>query len=106
MGQGNETAFAQIVSDRLGVPPARIQVLWGDSDALGAGRGNGGSGAVSVGGSAVARAAGKVIERGRRIAAPLLEAAAEGVGLRDGRVSGAGDPRGGAFDAPARAAPP
>ena len=37
MGQGNETAFAQIVSERLGVPPARIQVLWGDSDALGAG---------------------------------------------------------------------
>ena len=46
MGQGNETAFAQIVSDRLGVPPERIQVFWGDSDALGAGRGNGGSGAL------------------------------------------------------------
>ncbi|HJV54766.1 MAG TPA: xanthine dehydrogenase family protein, partial [Methylomirabilota bacterium] len=43
MGQGNETAFAQIVSDRLGLPPGRIQVFWGDSDALGAGRGNGGS---------------------------------------------------------------
>src|SRR5438132_2501635 len=42
MGQGNETAFAQIVSDRLGLPPDRIQVFWGDSDALGAGRGNGG----------------------------------------------------------------
>src|SRR2546421_6322754 len=47
MGQGNETAFAQIVSERLGVPPERIQVLWGDSDALSAGRGNGGSGAPS-----------------------------------------------------------
>src|SRR5205809_4737563 len=68
MGQGNETAFAQIVSDRLGVPPERIQVLWGDSDALSAGRGNGGSGALSVGGSAVTRATEKVIERGRRIA--------------------------------------
>ena len=43
MGQGNETAFAQIVCDRLGVPPERVQVFWGDSDALGAGRGNGGS---------------------------------------------------------------
>ena len=50
MGQGNETAFAQIVCERLGVPPDLIQVLWGDSDALGAGRGNGGSGALSVGG--------------------------------------------------------
>ena len=104
MGQGNETAFAQIVADRLGVPPARIQVLWGDSDALGAGRGNGGSGALSVGGSAVARAADKVIERGRRIAARLLEAAAADVVFRDGRFSVAGTDRGVAFDAVARAA--
>src|SRR6058998_1803550 len=104
MGQGNETAFAQIVSDRLGVPPARIQVLWGDSDALGVGRGNGGSGALSVGGSAVARAAEKVIERGRRIAAHLLEAAAEDVVLGDGRFSVAGTDRGVTFDAVARAA--
>src|SRR6185295_10513576 len=56
MGQGNETAFTQIVSDRLGLPPDRIQVFSGDSDALDAGRGNGGSGAISVGGSAVLRA--------------------------------------------------
>src|SRR3989442_9249902 len=51
MGQGNETAFAQIVSDRLGVPPERIQVLWGDSDALSAGRGNGGAGGLGGGGA-------------------------------------------------------
>ena len=42
MGQGNETAFTQIVSDRLGVPPERIQVFAGDTDLLDAGRGNGG----------------------------------------------------------------
>src|SRR5213593_919797 len=104
MGQGNETAFTQIVCDRLGVPPERIQVLWGDSDALSAGRGNGGSGALSVGGSAVARAAEKVIERGRRIAAHLLEAAAEDVVLGDGRFTVAGTDRGMTFDAMARAA--
>src|SRR6267143_234602 len=46
MGQGNDTAFTQIVADRLGVPPSRVQVLSGDTDALGAGRGNGGSGAL------------------------------------------------------------
>src|SRR5262249_52306927 len=63
MGQGNETAFAQIVSERLGVSPSKIQVFWGDSDALDAGRGNGGSGALGVGGSAVTRAAEKVLER-------------------------------------------
>ncbi|PYM28168.1 MAG: carbon monoxide dehydrogenase [Candidatus Rokuibacteriota bacterium] len=104
MGQGNETAFAQIVSERLGVPPSRIRVLWGDSDALGAGRGNGGSGAMSVGGSAVLRATDKVIERGRRIAAAQLEAAPEDVVLRDGSFLVAGTDRGVAFNAVARAA--
>jgi carbon-monoxide dehydrogenase large subunit len=104
MGQGNETAFAQIVSDRLGVPPSRIQVFWGDSDALGAGRGNGGSGALSVGGSAVTRAAEKVIERGRRIAAHLLEAAPPDVVLRDERFVVTGTDRGVTFTAVARAA--
>jgi aerobic carbon-monoxide dehydrogenase large subunit len=104
MGQGNETAFAQIVSDRLGVPPERIKVFWGDSDALGAGRGNGGSGAVSVGGSAVLRATEKVIERGRRIAAHLMEAAPEDVSLRDGRFTVAGTDRGVTFASVARAA--
>jgi aerobic carbon-monoxide dehydrogenase large subunit len=104
MGQGNETAFAQIVSERLGVPPARIRVLWGDSDLLGAGRGNGGSGALSVGGSAVLRATEKVIERGRRIAAHQLEAAPEDIVLRDGTFSVAGTDRGVPFAAVARAA--
>ncbi len=104
MGQGNETAFAQIVSDRLGLPPSRIKVFWGDSDALGAGRGNGGSGAVSVGGSAVLRATEKVIERGRRIAAHLMEAAPEDVSLRDGRFTVAGTDRGVTFASVARAA--
>jgi aerobic carbon-monoxide dehydrogenase large subunit len=94
MGQGNETAFAQIVADRLGVAPDRVQVFWGDSDALGAGRGNGGSGALTVGGSAVTRAVDKVIERGRRIAAHLLEAATEDVVFRDGRFGVAGTDRG------------
>jgi len=104
MGQGNETAFAQIVSDRLGVPPERIQVFWGDSDALGAGRGNGGSGALTVGGSAVLRATDRVIERGRRIAARLLEAAFEDVVLHNGRFTVAGTDRGVPFAAVARAA--
>jgi carbon-monoxide dehydrogenase large subunit len=104
MGQGNETAFAQIVSERLGVPPARIRVLWGDSDALGAGRGNGGSGALSVGGSAVLRASDKIIERGRRLAAAQLEAAVEDVVFRDGKFGVAGTDKGVGFAAVARAA--
>jgi aerobic carbon-monoxide dehydrogenase large subunit len=104
MGQGNETAFTQIVSDRLGVPPERIQVFWGDTDTLGAGRGNGGSGALSVGGSAVTRAADKAIERGRKIAAHMLEAAPQDVVLRDGKFQVAGTDKGMALTAVARAA--
>ncbi|HZI80743.1 MAG TPA: molybdopterin cofactor-binding domain-containing protein, partial [Vicinamibacterales bacterium] len=104
MGQGNETAFAQIVSERLGVPPARIEVLWGDSDALGAGRGNGGSGALSVGGSAIARASDKVVERGRRIAARMLEAAPEDIVFADGRFTVTGTDKGLTFADVARAA--
>src|SRR5437868_9479044 len=104
MGQGNDTAFTQIVAERLGVPPSRVQVLSGDTDALGAGRGNGGSGALTVGGSAVLRATDKVIERGRRIAAHLLEAAPEDVALRDGMFAVAGTDRGVTFAEVARAA--
>ena len=104
MGQGNETAFAQIVSERLGLPPARIQVLWGDSDALDAGRGNGGSGAITVGGSAVLRASEKIVERGRRIAARMLEAAPEDVQYGDGRFSVAGTDKGVSFAEVARTA--
>jgi carbon-monoxide dehydrogenase large subunit len=104
MGQGNDTAFTQIIADRLGVPPARVQVLSGDTDALGSGRGNGGSGALTVGGSAVLRATDKIVERGRRIAAQLLEAAPEDVALRDGRFAVAGTDRGVSFADVARAA--
>jgi carbon-monoxide dehydrogenase large subunit len=104
MGQGNETAFAQIVSERLGVEPGRIQVRWGDSDALGAGRGNGGSGALTVGGSAIVRATERIIERGRRIAARALEAAPEDVVFREGRFTVTGTDKGIAFAAVARAA--
>jgi carbon-monoxide dehydrogenase large subunit len=104
MGQGNETAFAQIVSEQLGLPPERIQVMWGDSDALDAGRGNGGSGAITVGGSAVLRASEKIVERGRRIAARMLEAAPEDVQYRDARFTVAGTDRGVSFAEVARTA--
>jgi carbon-monoxide dehydrogenase large subunit len=104
MGQGNETAFVQIVADHLGVAPERIQVLAGDTDALGAGRGNGGSGALSVGGSAVLRATERAIQRGRRIAAHVLEAAPDDVALRDGRFVVAGTDRGVPWNQVARTA--
>jgi len=104
MGQGNETAFTQLVSAGLGVSPDRIHVFAGDTDNLGTGRGNGGSGALSVGGSAVVRAVDKVIERGRRIAAHLLEAAHEDVAFREGRFVVAGTDRGVTLGSVAKAA--
>src|SRR2546427_11775060 len=72
MGQGNDTAFTQIVADRLGVPPARVQVLSGDTDALGAGRGNGGAGPPPRGGPAAVRRAEKGVAPGGRGAAHPL----------------------------------
>jgi len=104
MGQGNETAFAQIVAEKLAVPVERIQVLWGDTDSLGAGRGNGGSGALTVGGSAVMQASDRIVERGRRIAARMLEAAAEDIAYKDGRFTVAGTDKGVGFAEVARTA--
>src|SRR5262249_60324316 len=101
---GHRTGLTPIGGRGTGVAPGRLQGFWGDSDLLGAGRGNGGSGAIGVGGSAVLRATEKVIERGRRIAAHLLEAAVDDVKLTDGRFSVAGTDRGVAFGAVARAA--
>ena len=104
MGQGNETAFVQLVSDRLGVDVERIQVMAGDTDALEFGRGNGGSGAISVGGAAVLGAVDKVVAKGRRMAAHLLEAAAEDVVFKDARFTVTGTDRGLTLAALARAA--
>ena len=104
MGQGNETAFAQLVGAGLGVPLDRIQVFAGDTDAIEVGRGNGGSGAISVGGAAVLGAVEKIVTKGRRLAAHLLEAAAEDVVFKDGRFNVAGTDKGMTLAAVARAA--
>jgi carbon-monoxide dehydrogenase large subunit len=75
VGQGLETTMTQLVADRFGVAPE--QVVWegGDTDLLPSGKGNGGSGALCIGGSAVTLAVDNVIEKARGIAAELLEAA-------------------------------
>ncbi|HYZ24686.1 MAG TPA: xanthine dehydrogenase family protein molybdopterin-binding subunit, partial [Rhodopila sp.] len=69
VGQGLETAFSQLVAERFGVPLERILYEGGDTDLLAGGKGNGGSGALCVGGSAVTLAIDKVIEKARQIAA-------------------------------------
>jgi carbon-monoxide dehydrogenase large subunit len=104
MGQGHETAFVQLVSERLGVAPGNIRLVLGDTDAIAAGRGNGGSSALSVGGAAVVTAADRVIAKGTQIAAHLLEAAAGDVVFGGGRFSVVGTDRGVGIADVARAA--
>jgi carbon-monoxide dehydrogenase large subunit len=103
-GQGHETSFAQIVADRLGVPAGRVAVVEGDTAAVPMGTGTFGSRSIAVGGSATDRAAAKIIDKGRRIAAHLMEADAADVTFADGVFAVAGTDRAVAFADVARAA--
>jgi len=76
-GQGHETAWSQLVADRLGVPFENVEVLHGDTQISARGLDSYGSRSLVVGGVAVSMAADKVIEKARVIAAHLLEANAE-----------------------------
>ncbi len=92
-GQGHATTFAQILASRLGVPLARIRIVEGDTAAVPYGTGTFGSRSIAVGGSALHVAATKVVEKGRRIAAHLLEAAEADVAFADGRFAVQGTDR-------------
>ena len=78
-GQGHETTFAQVVADFLGVEPSDVVVKHGDTQSAPQGFGTFGSRSVALGGGALAKASREVREKGRRIAANLLEAAHEDV---------------------------
>jgi carbon-monoxide dehydrogenase large subunit len=92
-GQGHETAFAQILEDRLGVPFDRIDFSWGDSDDLRQGGGSGGAKTLMLAGTAVVDAAEKIVAKGRALAAHALEAAEADIEFRDGRFVVAGTDR-------------
>jgi carbon-monoxide dehydrogenase large subunit len=89
-GQGHETAFAQIVSDRLGVPIENVDVVHGDTDRVPFGMGTYGSRSVAVGGSAIVKACDKIIEKAKKIAAHSLEAAASDIEFAAGTFTVAG----------------
>jgi carbon-monoxide dehydrogenase large subunit len=91
-GQGLETSFAQIVSDKLGVDPEQVRVMHGDTSQGPQGLGTYGSRSLAVGGEAIARAAEKVVDKARRIVAHKLEAAPEDIEVRDGKFSVKGSP--------------
>ncbi|WP_148611501.1 xanthine dehydrogenase family protein molybdopterin-binding subunit [Nocardioides rubriscoriae] len=84
-GQGHETAFSQIVADRLGIPYDDIEVLHGDTQIASKGLDTYGSRSLVVGGEALVRAADKVIDKALPIAAHLLEASVEDVKFHEGR---------------------
>jgi aerobic carbon-monoxide dehydrogenase large subunit len=93
-GQGHASAFAQVLTDRLGVPFDRIKLLQGDSDEMLAGGGTGGSRSMMQSGGAIIAASDVVIERGKQAAAHVLEAAVADIEFGRGVFSIAGTDRG------------
>jgi carbon-monoxide dehydrogenase large subunit len=92
-GQGHATAFAMVVSDRLGIPVDAIRYVQSDTALVPRGGGTGGSRSLQLGGSAVQAAAGVVLDRARKLAADLLEAAPDDIEVTaDGRLGVVGSP--------------
>jgi carbon-monoxide dehydrogenase large subunit len=74
-GQGHETTFAQVVADRLGLPLEAVDIVHGDTSKILFGMGTYGSRSIAVGGTAIVKALDKVVAKGKKIAAHLMEAA-------------------------------
>ena len=83
-GQGHETTFAQVVADRLGIPMADVDVVHGDTDRIPFGMGTYGSRSLAVGGTAIVKAVDKIVAKGRKVAAHLLEAAEADIEFKNG----------------------
>jgi carbon-monoxide dehydrogenase large subunit len=92
-GQGHATPFAQVLSEKLGVPFDKIRLLQGDSDELVAGGGTGGSRSMMNSGQAIVEASAKVIEQGKQIASHALEASPADIEFRNGQFLVAGTDR-------------
>ncbi len=92
-GQGHATAYAQLVADKLGLPPDKVRVVQGDTDAIASGAGTGGSSSIPVGGVSVERAGKKLADQLKDIAAEALEASAGDLEIADGAVRIAGTDR-------------
>jgi aerobic carbon-monoxide dehydrogenase large subunit len=89
-GQGHETTFAQLVSERLGIPIENVSVVHGDTDKVQFGMGTYGSRSGAVGMSAIAKALDKVEAKAKKVAAHLLEAAEGDIVFKDGKFVVAG----------------
>ena len=89
-GQGHETVFAQIVSEQLGIPASSVEIVHGDTSKIPFGMGSYGSRSLAVAGSAMTKAVDKIIAKGKKIAAHMLEAAEDDIEFKDGSFSVAG----------------
>ncbi|HEV3494423.1 MAG TPA: xanthine dehydrogenase family protein molybdopterin-binding subunit [Reyranella sp.] len=103
-GQGHQTAYSQLAAERLGLALDKIRVLQGDTAMIGFGRGTGGSRSLPVGGAALVHAADKLVAKGKRIAAHLLEAAEADIAFEDAVFTITGTDRSVSIEAVARAA--
>ena len=92
-GQGHATPFAQVLSAQLGVPFDRVKLEQGDSDLVHTGNGTGGSRSITASGMAIVEASRLVVEKGKRAAAHLLEAAEGDIEFANGRFTIAGTDR-------------
>ncbi len=92
-GQGHETTFAQVVATRLGIPVENVDVVHGDTGRVLFGMGTYGSRSLSVGGTAIVKAIDKIVAKGKKIAAHLLEAAEADIEFKDGKFGVAGTDR-------------
>ena len=96
-GQGHETTFAQLVASQLGVPFSQVDIVHGDTNKIPFGMGTYGSRSLAVGGTAMVKAMDKIIAKGKKIAAHLLEASVEDIEFKDGNFSVAGTDRSKSF---------
>ncbi len=103
-GQGHETTFKQILHERLGIEPTAVRYIDGDTDRVAFGMGTMGSRSTVIGGSALWTAADKIVAKGRKIAARLLEAAEADIVFADGRFTVTGTDKAVAIKEVARAA--
>ena len=86
-GQGHETVYAQMMSEWLGVDFHSVRMIQGDTDAVGFGRGTYGSRSMTIGGSALKNAADVLIEKAKKMASHVLEAAAGDIAFADGKLT-------------------
>jgi carbon-monoxide dehydrogenase large subunit len=89
-GQGHATIQTQILVDRLGVEPDQIKFIQGDTEAVAFGMGTGGSRSTTMSGGAIVLVADKIIAKGKKLAAHMLEASESDIEFKDGRFAIAG----------------